>query len=291
MRERGIGASGSVRAQAADRASQFLSFLRMPVVAQIAEDRVRERRFGARSYLSAQAADHARQGPSFLRTPMLPRIPEDRVCERGLGERGSVSVHGAYRASQFPNLVCDCRPKIGTQRVTLVREELAKVPLSTCRPQAVQVDLPLVLDDCWHTSHTRGLSFFFCCANKKPAMAWMTSQREHHSLPALQVMQHRCHALVHHCSSKNSPRLRFALHPGPYLLSSPDLCCSVSLSTPSCRNSFNKVTGPSIGPFQHNATPPGLYMKTCVWLRTRYRAIQPAFAWPPGLLLASCWHL
>ena len=136
VRERGIGASGSVRAQAADRASQFLSFLRMPVVAQIAEDRVRERRFGARSYLSVQAADHTRQGPSFLRTPMLPRIPEDRVCERGLGERGSVSVHGAYRASQFPNLVCDCRPKIGTQRVTLVREELAKVPLSTCRPQA-----------------------------------------------------------------------------------------------------------------------------------------------------------
>ena len=87
VRERGIGASGSVRAQAADRASQFLSFLRMPVVAQIAEDRVHERRFGARSYLSAQAADHARQGPSFLRTPMLPRIAEDRVCERGLGKQ------------------------------------------------------------------------------------------------------------------------------------------------------------------------------------------------------------
>ena len=74
----------------------------MPVVAQIAEDRVRERRFGARSYLSMHAADHARQGPSFLRTPMLPRMMEDRVCERGLGKSGSVSVHGAYRASQFP---------------------------------------------------------------------------------------------------------------------------------------------------------------------------------------------
>ena len=58
----------------------------MPVIAQIAEDRVRERRFGASNYLSMRAADHARQGP-FLRTPMLPRIAEDRVCERGLGKK------------------------------------------------------------------------------------------------------------------------------------------------------------------------------------------------------------